>query len=119
MTITCFIRYRLDPAKLDSFRLYAQNWAQIIPACGGQLVGYFLPYEGCNVEGFGLISFASLAEYEAYRQRLKQDPAAKQNFKFAQQEGFILAEYRTFLEAEAQSYLSLVSAGQANDCRHL
>lgn len=41
MSITCFIEYRLDPFKLDLFAQYAQNWGQIIPACGGEMLGYF------------------------------------------------------------------------------
>lgn len=97
MSITCFIEYRLDPFKLDLFASYAKQWGQIIPACGGQLLGYFLPHEGSNDRAFGLISFASLADYEAYRSRLKQDSAALQNFAFARQHQFILQEWRSFL----------------------
>lgn len=98
MTITCFIRYELDPFQLPQFRRYAANWARIIPRCGGQLIGYFAPYEGSNVEGWGLISFASLADYEAYRTRLKADPEGRANFDFAQRERFIRREQRTFCE---------------------
>ena len=64
---------------------------------GGDLIGYFLPHEGTNFEAFGLIRFASLAEYEAYRHRLKQDDEGKANFAFAQEHSFILEETRTFL----------------------
>ena len=98
MTITCFIRYELDPFQLPLFRRYAENWARIIPRCGGQLVGYFAPHEGSNVEGWGLISFASLADYEAYRKRLKADLEGRANFDFAQRERFIRREERTFCE---------------------
>ena len=38
MTITCFIRYELDPFQIDAFRAYAENWGRIIPRCGGHLV---------------------------------------------------------------------------------
>src|SRR5438067_9947096 len=48
MRITCFIRYQIDPFQKDAFKQYAENWARIIPRCGGHLVGYFLPYEGTN-----------------------------------------------------------------------
>ena len=98
MTLTCFIRYRIDPFQRDEFDAYARRWLTIIPACGGDLVGYFLPYEGTNDIAWGLISFPSLAAYEAYRTRLKADPAAKENFAIARQKRFILAEERTFLE---------------------
>ena len=98
MTITCFIRYRIDPFQRDAFRTYAENWGRIIPRCGGHLVGYFLPHEGTNDEAWGLIAFPSLAAYEAYRTRLKADPEARENFAFATAERFILREQRTFTE---------------------
>jgi hypothetical protein len=98
MSLTCFIRYELDPFQRDAFREYAEAWARIIPRCGGHLVGYFLPYEGTNFEAYGLISFESLAAYEAYRARLKADPEGRQNFAFAQARRFILREERRFLE---------------------
>ncbi len=69
----------------------------IIPACGGDLLGFWMPHEGTNNIAFGLISFRSLADYEAYRTRLKADAAGKANFNFAQEQKFILAERRTFL----------------------
>ena len=98
MTITCFIRYQLDPFQRDAFKTYAENWGRIIPRCGGHLVGYFLPHEGTNDEAWGLIAFASLAAYEAYRTRLKADPEARANFAFATAARFIVREQRTFTE---------------------
>lgn len=98
MTVTCFIRYRIDPFQRDAFEQYARRWLEIIPACGGELVGYFLPHEGTNDIAWGLISFPSLGNYEAYRARLKVDHAARENFAFARDKRFILAEERTFLE---------------------
>jgi len=98
MKITCFIRYRIDPFKKEAFRHYAQRWLAIIPRCGGDLLGYYLPWEGTNDVAWGLIGFDSLAAYEAYRARLKADPEARENFAFAQSERIILREERTFLE---------------------
>ena len=98
MTITCFIRYRIDPFQRDAFARYARAWGRIIPACGGHLVGYFLPHEGTNDIAWGFIAFASLADYEAYRARLKADPAARENFALAQRDRFIVGEERTFVE---------------------
>jgi hypothetical protein len=97
MTITVFIRYELDPYKRDSFEEYARRWLTIIPKCGGDVVGYWLPHEGTNNIAYGLISFPSLAAYEAYRARLRDDGEGAANFAFAQQERFILSEQRTFL----------------------
>ena len=98
MTITCFIRYEIDPFKLENFKEYAANWGRIIPRCGGNLVGYFLPHEGTNNIAWGLIAFDSLASYETYRARLKADPEARENFALAQTLRFILREERTFLQ---------------------
>jgi NIPSNAP len=97
MTLTVFIRYQLDPFKRDGFEAYAQRWMKIIPQCGGNLVGYWMPHEGTDNIAYGLISFASLAAYEAYRARLKTDAEGMANFALAQKERFILCEERTFL----------------------
>jgi hypothetical protein len=98
MPITCFIRYEIDPVQRDAFRAYAENWGRIIPRLKGRLLGYFLPHEGTNYEAWGLVGFDSLADYEAYRLRLKEDGEAVANFQFAREKRFILREERTFLE---------------------
>lgn len=98
MRIACFIRYQIDPFQRDAFQKYAQTWLTVIPRCGGQLIGYFLPLEGTNDIGWGLIAFDNLAAYEAYRARLKADPEARANFTFSQTKRFVLREERTFLE---------------------
>lgn len=98
MTVTCFIRYEIDPLQREAFREYAEAWGRIIPRCGGNLVGYFLPHEGTNDIAWGLISFASLAGYETYRTRLRADPEGAANFAFAGERRFIRREERTFLE---------------------
>lgn len=97
MPVTCCIRYVIDPYKRDAFERYAQAWLRIIPACGGDLLGYFMPHEGTNNIALAMIGFDSLAAYEAYRARLKTDPDGAANFAFAQAERFILSEERTFL----------------------
>ena len=96
--ITCVIRYQIDPFQREAFKQYAENWGRIIPRCGGHLVGYFLPHEGTNDVGWGLIAFDSLAAYETYRARLRSDPEAVENFTMAQNTRFILREERTFVE---------------------
>ena len=98
MTVTCVIRYQIDPFQREAFKEYAQNWDRIIPQCGGHLVGYFLPHEGTNDVAWGLIAFDSLASYEAYRTRLKSHPEAVENFTMAQTKRLILREERTFVE---------------------
>ena len=97
MAITVFIRYQLDPFKRDAFEAYAKRWMEIIPRCGGDLVGYWTPHEGTNNIAYALISFDSLAAYESYRTGLRADDDGMATFQFAEQERFILAEERTFL----------------------
>ena len=97
MTLTVFIRYDIDPFKRDLFEAYAKRWLTLIPKCGGNLLGYWMPHEGTNNIAFGLISFASLAEYEAYRARLRADAEGRANFQFAEDNKLILREERTFL----------------------
>ena len=113
MRIVCFIRYRIDPFQRDAFRRYADNWRTIIPRCGGGLLGYFLPYEGSNDIGFGLVAFAGLADYERYRERLRDDAQARANFEFAARERFILSERRSFLEVADAAFVqtALAAAG--------
>lgn len=103
MKITCVIRYEIDPFQREAFREYARNWLRIIPRCGGELLGYFLPHEGTNDVAWGLIAFPDLAGYEAYRARLKTDPEGRANFAFAQERRLILREERTFVENVAPS----------------
>src|SRR6185437_16121644 len=61
MKIVCIIRYEIDPYQRDAFKTYAENWGRVIPRCGGYLIGYFLPWQGTNYVGWGLIGFDSLA----------------------------------------------------------
>jgi hypothetical protein len=98
VSITCFIKYTIDPYQLSDFEAYARGWLSVIPACGGDLLGYFLPHEGTNNIAFALIAFESLAAYETYRARLKRSDGGRANFEMAQTKRFILSEERTFLK---------------------
>ena len=97
MNLVCHIRYELDPFKTAQFEEYARKWLTIIPANGGNLLGYFMPHEGTNYEAHAMIGFDSLAAYEIYRGRLRTDSASRANFEFAQREKFILREERTWV----------------------
>lgn len=101
MRIACLIRYQIDPSQREAFKTYAENWGRIIPRCGGQLMGYFLPHEGTNDVAWGLIGLDSLAAYETYRATLKADAEGRENFAMAQRLQLILREERTFVEAVA------------------
>ena len=110
MTLTCFIRYQIDPFQREAFVRYAENWGRITPRCGGRLIGYFVPHEGTNDVAWGLISFASLAAYERYRAALKADTEGRENFEWAQRERFILREERSFLAGVPGTLASGVAA---------
>lgn len=95
--ITCFIRYQIDPNRVDAFERYARNWGEAIPRCGADLIGYFAPHEGSTTTAYGLYNIESLAAYESYRARLRADPLGQANYEFAKRERFILREDRMFL----------------------
>ncbi len=96
--LTCVIRYQIDPTKKEQFIQYARNWGQAIPRCGADLIGYYAPHEGSSTLAYGIYNIPSLAEYEAYRERLAADPLGCENYAFAQSEKFLLREDRTFLK---------------------
>lgn len=100
--ITCFIRYEIDPFKLEAFGEYARNWGEAIPRCGADLIGYFAPHEGSATTAYGVYSIADLAAYEAYRARLRADPLGRENYEFARREQFIRREDRIFLRLASQ-----------------
>jgi hypothetical protein len=97
VTVVCLIRYQIDPFQADAFEEYARNWGSIIPRCGGNLIGYFMPYEGTNDVAYALIGFDSIAAYEEYRARIKADPAGRENFTMAQNKRIVLREERSFI----------------------
>ncbi len=109
MSITCFIRYEIDPFRKDAFEEYARAWGQAIPRCGADLIGYFAPHEGSATTAYALYTVENLAAYEAYRARLAKDPEGKANFEFARRERFILKEDRIFLKLASVPHAPLVT----------
>jgi hypothetical protein len=107
--ITCFIRYDIAPDGGEAFAQYARNWGQAIPRCGADLIGYFGPHEGSATTAYGIYSIESLAAYETYRARLRENEAARENFDFARREGFIRREDRLFLKLVSAPHAPLVS----------
>ena len=106
--ITCFIRYEIDPFKAEAFTEYARNWGQAIPRCGEDIVGYYAPHEGSATKAYGVYTIGSLAEYEAYRARLKNDPMGRANYEFAKREQFIRREDRVFLRLASAPHAELI-----------
>ncbi|WP_262298734.1 NIPSNAP family protein [Microvirga sesbaniae] len=106
--ITCFIRYEIDPFQRDAFEEYARNWGQAIPRCGADLIGYYAPHEGSATTAYGVYTVRNLAEYEAYRERLRDDPMGRANYEFAQREQFIRREDRIFLRLASAPHAELI-----------
>ena len=46
--VTCYVRYVLDPFKLQEFETYAKMWIPLVQKLGGTHHGYFLPGEGAS-----------------------------------------------------------------------
>ena len=107
--ITCFIRYEIDPYRLDAFDRYARAWGEAIPRCGADLIGYFGPHEGSATTAYGVYNIESLAAYEEYRERLLADPLGKRNYEFARRERFILSENRIFLKCVSEPHAAKVT----------
>lgn len=105
--VTCFIRYEIDPSRGDAFEQYARRWGQAIPRCGADLIGYFAPHEGSATTAYGLYNIDSLAAYEQYRARLREDPLGRENYEFARRERFILKEDRIFLRLASAPHASV------------
>jgi hypothetical protein len=106
--ITCFIRYEIDPFKVDAFTEYARNWGQAIPRCGADLIGYYAPHEGSSTVAYGVYNIRNLTDYEAYRERLRNDPAGHANYEFAKREQFIRREDRIFLRLASAPHAELI-----------
>ena len=99
--VTLCIRYTLDANKLADFEAYAGALPAQIERAGGKVAGYYLPTKlaGPTNSALGLIDFADLAAYEAYRGKLAADPEAAQNLRRAEAAGCILNEERSFIRS--------------------
>lgn len=94
--ITCYLRYVIDPARLQEFEHYGKTWIPLVEKFGGTHHGYFLPAEGANNIALAMFSFPSLARYEEYRTKSFEDPECQAAFRYAQDTGCILSYERSF-----------------------
>ena len=95
--ITCHVRYVIDPYQLAEFEAYAKVWIRVVERLGGTHHGYFLPSEGASNIAYCLFSFASLADYEAYRLAALSDPQSQALVDSVMEKKFILHYERSFL----------------------
>ena len=57
---TCFIKYVVDPDKINTFEEYARLWIKLTEKYGGIHHGYFLPEEDINNLPSETFSFPSI-----------------------------------------------------------
>ncbi len=95
--VTCYLRYVIDPYKVDDFEKYAKMWIPLVNKFGGTHHGYFLPYEGANNIALALFSFPNLADYEEYRGKIKSVPACQVAFAHAKKTRCIISFERSFM----------------------
>ena len=97
--ITLYRRYTIDPNKISNFAEYTAAEQIPIRESGGTILGYFLPtdFAGPTNEGFGLIDFPSLADYEVYRAKLAAHPLHTQNAAKLDSTGALLSVQRSLI----------------------
>jgi NIPSNAP len=96
--ITCYLKYIIDPYKVKEFEAYAKLWIPLVIKFGGTHHGYFLPHEGANNIAYALFSFSSLADYEKYRSKIKNDDACIKAFEHASNTRCIVSFERSFMK---------------------
>jgi len=95
--ITCFLRYEIDPDRIDAFERYGRLWITLVERFGGRHHGYLLPSEGASDVAYASFTFDSLASYEAYRARSRDDADCQAAIAYAQETGCIRRYERSFL----------------------
>lgn len=96
--ITCYLKYTIDPYKLNEFTEYAKMWIPLVNKFGGTHHGYFLPHEGANNIAVALFSFPSLSDYEKYRSDMINDPGCIAAFDYAEKTRCIISYERNFMK---------------------
>ena len=94
--VTCFLRYVIDPYKLEQFETCGKMWIPLVEQFGGTHHGDFLPSECASDIALAMFSFPSLAEYERYRERSKADRACQDAFRYAEETRGIVSDERSF-----------------------
>ena len=96
MAITCFLRYEIDPARIQEFEHYARLWIGLVNRLGGKHHGYLLPSESASDVALASFTFPSLSAYEVYRQKAADDPECQAALAYAKETGCIRRWERSF-----------------------
>jgi len=100
--ITCYLRYIIDPHKLEQFEEYAKGWIPLVEKFGGVHHGYYLPHEGANNVAVALFSFPSLSDYEVYRKESMKDKECVALYDLEKANQSIISYERSFMRPIAQ-----------------
>ena len=96
MTITCHLRYIVDPYQLPAFEAYGKAWIRLVERFGGKHHGYFMPSEGTSNVALAMFSFPSFAECEAYREASFKDAECLAVVAENEKHRFIVSYERSF-----------------------
>jgi hypothetical protein len=94
--ITCYLRYVIDPYKLQEFEQYGRRWIQLVARFGGTHHGYFMPSEGANNIALALFTFPDFATYERYRNQSFKDADCLAAVRYAEETRCIVSYERSF-----------------------
>ena len=97
---TLFLKYTIDPNKLDAWKKYAEDEFAPITESGGKITGYYAPtdFAGATSEAFATIDVGTMAEYEVYRAKLAQNPKHKEYAAELARSGAVLSIYRAIIQ---------------------
>ena len=95
--ITCYLKYIIDPYKINEFEEYSKRWIPLVEKFGGVHHGYFLPHEGANNVAVALFSFPSLADYEEYRIKSMEDQECIDTYEMEKKNKSIISYERSFM----------------------
>jgi hypothetical protein len=94
--ITCFLKYTVEPDRLEVFEVYGKKWIALVNKLGGIHHGYLLPSEGHSDIALASFSFPSLAAYEQYRIAASTDPACLEVMEYHRQNKCFVRYERSF-----------------------
>ena len=97
---TLFLKYTINPEKLDAWKEYAAAEFAPITESGGKITGYYAPtdFAGATSEAFATIDIGTMAEYEVYRRKLAKHPRHIENAAKVSAAGAILSIYRAIIQ---------------------
>ena len=76
--ITCYLRYVIDPYKVQGFEPYGRMWIPLVNRLGAQPHGCHMRAQ--TTSRMPLFRFPSLVAYEEYRKKILDDPECRAAF---------------------------------------